>query len=93
MEQWLSRLQAKIAEASAGQCEFPVKFTIGRVATVEEVHDAFRLAREVDQRVTVVEHQVGYSHSTPCSTFTVRVGQFDPNPPPFLEQHPMPLLS
>ena len=91
--EWLWTLQCQIADASAGRREFPVVFLLDRIATPDEAHDAFRAAREVDQRVVAVEHRVDHSQQSPRSEFTVQIGVLDPHPPPFLEQHPRPLLT
>lgn len=93
MEKWLSEFQCRVADASAGRSKFPVTFTLDRVASPEEVSDAFRAAREVDRQIAVVRHDVDYSQPSPRSVFTVRLGMPDPNPPPFLEQYPIPLIG
>ena len=93
MEQWLSEFQCRVADASAGRTKFPVVFNLDRAVSVEEAHDAFRAAREVDQRIVVVMHRVDFSRPSPRSEFTVRLGMPDPDPPPFMERYPMPLAG
>lgn len=90
---WMFDFKDLVDDASAGRSEFPVTFTLDCLASPAEVCTAFRVARGANQRIAAVEHRVDYSQPSPRSVFTVRLGMLDPNPPPFLEQYPMPLVE
>lgn len=89
---WPSQFQAVLVAAAAGGGQITIEFELEEVPTPEDLRAALRLAREVDPRVSSIERHPNYGDPNAKSKITVRLGVLDPDPPPFLEQFPIPLL-
>ena len=89
--QWLRDFAAVLIVMRANGKEFS-DFELDGLPTPDELKAALRLAREIDPRVHHIEHRRNYGVPSLRSTLSVRLGRPDPNPPPFLERFPIPLL-
>jgi len=89
---WSYALGQAVLEAKRGKRSYPVEIKLDFLPTHEEVCEALRIARQMDSRVSAVEHRRNWGDPNATSSFIVRVSYLDPNPPAFLEQFPIPLV-
>lgn len=89
--QWVRDFAATLIVMRANGKELP-DFELEQLPTPDDLQAALRLAREIDPRVHHIEHHRNYGDPSPRSRLSVRLGTPDPDPPPFLEQFPMPLF-
>ena len=88
---WQAEVRDLVFRARMGERPYPVEVTLDFIPSVENIRTALRVARETDPRVKAVVHRRDWSDPQAKSHLEVRVGEFDPNPPAFLERHAIPL--
>ena len=86
---WVIDFEVAVLEALAGRRRFPVTFVPRVVPTRGEVSEAAARIAQLD-RMLEVEYLVASDEGSIPACLVVRASEFDPEPPPLLEGHPMP---
>ena len=84
---WQEELEKKVCAAAEGDGGYPVQVLTSSLPSVAELMAGFTNLREIDPRISSLEHDKDYSKPGNPSRLTVRIDARDENPPPFMEHH------